>query len=55
MPNVTWGLTLTHAGLAEDVTQTPLPVAHGFAGVPDAPGLGITVDEEKVRRFQVSI
>ncbi len=55
MHNVTWGLTLTHAGLAEDVTQTPLPVAYGFAGVPDAPGLGITVDEEKVRRFQVSI
>ena len=46
---------MTHTGLAEDVTPTPLPVAGGFADVPDAPGLGITVDEEKVRRFQVSV
>jgi L-alanine-DL-glutamate epimerase-like enolase superfamily enzyme len=53
MPNVAWGLTLTHTGLAEDVTPTPLPVGGGFAEVPDAPGLGITVDEEKVRRFQI--
>lgn len=55
MPNVAWGLTLTHTGLAEDVTQTPLPVAHGFADVPDGPGLGIEVDEEKVRRFQLAV
>jgi L-alanine-DL-glutamate epimerase-like enolase superfamily enzyme len=55
MPNVAWGLTLTHTGLAEDVTPTPLPIAGGFADVPDAPGLGITVDEDKVRRFQVSV
>lgn len=53
MPNVAWGLTLTHTGLAEDVTPTPLPVAGGFADVPDAPGLGITVDENRVRRFQI--
>ncbi|MBV9240138.1 MAG: hypothetical protein JOZ94_30240 [Xanthobacteraceae bacterium] len=55
MPNVAWGLTLTHTGVAEDVTQTPLPVSLGFADLLDAPGLGITVDEEKVRRFQVSV
>jgi muconate cycloisomerase len=55
MPNVAWGLTLTHTGLAEDVTHAPVPVAHGFVEVPDAPGLGITVDEDKVRRFQVSV
>ncbi len=55
MPNVAWALTLTHTGLAEDVTQVPLPVAHGFADVLDAPGLGITVDEHKVRRFQIGV
>jgi L-alanine-DL-glutamate epimerase-like enolase superfamily enzyme len=54
MPNVAWGLTLTHMGLAEDVTQIPVPVAGGFADMPTGPGLGITVDEDKVRRFQVS-
>jgi o-succinylbenzoate synthase len=55
MPNVAWGLTLTHTGLAEDVTQVPLAVSYGYAEVPDAPGLGITVDEGQVRRFQVSV
>jgi L-alanine-DL-glutamate epimerase-like enolase superfamily enzyme len=55
MPNVAWGLTLTHMGLAEDVTPMPLPVAGGFADVPDAPGLGVAVDEDRVRRFQVSV
>jgi L-alanine-DL-glutamate epimerase-like enolase superfamily enzyme len=55
MPNVAWGLTLTHTGLAEDVTQTPVPIAGGFADVPDAPGLGITVDESRVRRFQIGV
>ena len=55
MPNVAWGVTLTHAGLAEDVTKTPVAVARGFAEVPDAPGLGITVDEDRVRRFQLSV
>jgi muconate cycloisomerase len=55
MPNVAWGLTLTHTGLAEDMTPTPLPVACGFADVPDAPGLGIMVDENRVRRFQISV
>jgi L-alanine-DL-glutamate epimerase-like enolase superfamily enzyme len=25
----------------------------GFVRVPDAPGLGVTVDEDVVRRFQV--
>jgi muconate cycloisomerase len=55
MPNVAWGLTLTHTGLAEDVTHAPVPVAGGFADVPDAPGLGIAVDEDKVRRFQLGV
>jgi L-alanine-DL-glutamate epimerase-like enolase superfamily enzyme len=55
MPNVAWGLTLTHTGLAEDVTQTPVPVAGGFADALGDPGLGVTVDEDRVRRFQVSV
>ncbi len=55
MPDVAWGLTLTHAGLAEDVTSMPLRVTHGFADVPDAPGLGVTVDEDKIRHFQVNL
>jgi muconate cycloisomerase len=55
MPNVAWGLTLTHTGLAEDVTQAAVEVRSGFAEVPDGPGLGITVDEDRVRRFQLSV
>jgi muconate cycloisomerase len=55
MPNVAWGLTLTHTGLAEDVTHAPVAVAGGFADVSDALGLGVTVDENRVRRFQISV
>lgn len=45
-----WGLTVTCPGLAEDVTVAPLTVAHGHVAVPDRPGIGIEVDERRVRR-----
>jgi muconate cycloisomerase len=53
IPNVAWALTLTHSALAEDVTGTPIAVDRGFADVPDRPGLGIDVDEDRVRRYRV--
>ena len=55
LPDLAWGLTLTHSGLAEDVTATPLATARGFAECPSRPGLGIAVDEARVRRHQVAI
>ncbi len=51
-PAIAWGLTVTNPGLAEDVVTTPLAVERGHVEVPDRPGLGIEVDERRVRRWQ---
>jgi muconate cycloisomerase len=52
MPEIAWGLTITNAGLADDVTSHPIRIAQGHVRLSDAPGLGIEVDEERVRRYQ---
>jgi muconate cycloisomerase len=55
IPNIAWGLTLTHIALAEDVTAQPLATARGHVEAFDRPGLGIDVDDEHVRRHRVAI
>jgi o-succinylbenzoate synthase len=55
IPNVAWGLTLTHTGLAEDVVTDPIRAEHGHADVLDRPGLGVEVDEDRVRRYQAPV
>ena len=55
IPNIAWGLTLTHSGLAEDVTAQPVLTAKGHVESLDRPGLGIDVDEDRVRRHRVAI
>jgi L-alanine-DL-glutamate epimerase-like enolase superfamily enzyme len=52
VPAIAWGLTVTSPGLAEDVVVEPLAVANGHVAVSDRPGLGIEVDEHRVRRCQ---
>jgi L-alanine-DL-glutamate epimerase-like enolase superfamily enzyme len=52
VPNLAWGLTLTSSGLAEDIAADPLRIERGHVEVPGRPGLGIEVDERRVRRFQ---
>jgi L-alanine-DL-glutamate epimerase-like enolase superfamily enzyme len=52
VPALAWGLTVTNPGLAEDVVVAPLRVENGHVAVPDGPGLGIEVDERRVRRCQ---
>lgn len=52
LPQIGWGLTLTNAGLAEDVTSQPLRIVRGHVEVCDRPGLGIDVEEERVRRYR---
>ena len=54
IPDIAWGLTLTHAGLREDVTPHPIRIDRGQAEVLDRPGLGIAVDEELVRRHRIA-
>jgi L-alanine-DL-glutamate epimerase-like enolase superfamily enzyme len=55
IPNIAWGLTLTHTGLAEDITAVPVPTAKGHAESLDRPGLGVDVDEDRIRRHRVAI
>ncbi|WP_152043134.1 mandelate racemase/muconate lactonizing enzyme family protein [Salinigranum salinum] len=38
---------------ADDIIETPFTVEDGEIAVPDAPGLGVTVDEEKVETYRV--
>lgn len=46
-----WGMSLTVQYLADDVLATPLVFAKGHVEVPTGPGLGVEVDEAKVRRY----
>jgi muconate cycloisomerase len=55
IPNISWALTLTHLGLAEDVAKSSLPTGKGFAESLDRPGLGVDVDEDRIRRHRVQI
>jgi len=55
VPNIAWGLTLTHIGLAEDVVVSPIPTLKGYVDSLDRPGLGIDVDENYVRRHRLAI
>jgi len=52
VPSLAWGLTVTSPGLAEDVVADPLRVDHGHLVVLDKSGLGVEVDERRVRRWQ---
>jgi muconate cycloisomerase len=52
LPQIAWGLTLSHDGLAEDVTAQPILIERGHVQISDAPGLGVEVDEDRVRRHR---
>ena len=44
-----FGCSPANQGVSEDVTGTPLTVVDGAMALPDGPGLGIDVDEDRVR------
>jgi muconate cycloisomerase len=54
VPTLEWGVSVTSPYLSEDILATPLELARGHAQVPSGPGLGIEVDEARVRRFALS-
>jgi L-alanine-DL-glutamate epimerase-like enolase superfamily enzyme len=41
--------------LATDIATEPLAVQDGCVRIPDRPGLGIDLDEEKLKRFRLDI
>ena len=53
-PSLDWGVSLTSQYLAEDVLVSPLVFANGHPQVPDGPGLGVEVDEARVRKFAIT-
>jgi muconate cycloisomerase len=53
VPNIDWGVSLTHFYLAEDIVKAPLTIRDGAVALPPGPGLGIEVDEAAVERFRV--
>lgn len=55
IPEVAWGVTMTHTGLTEDVTRAPIPTARGHVEALDRIGLGVDVDEALVQRHRVRI
>ena len=52
-PNISLGCEFYQSRwyLAEDLLCEPIPFADGAVHVPDQPGLGISVDEDKVARY----
>ncbi|MFG1360972.1 mandelate racemase/muconate lactonizing enzyme family protein [Xanthobacter pseudotagetidis] len=53
--NFDWGLSLTQVYLEHDPVLDSLPFADGAVPVPRGPGLGVTVDEDALRAFQVPV
>jgi muconate cycloisomerase len=51
LPAVDWGVGLSSQYLVDDILKTPLSFAGGHVTIPAGPGLGIEVDEAKVRRY----
>jgi muconate cycloisomerase len=54
LPRVAWGVSLTHVYLAEDLVRSPRLLRDGMIGLPDAPGLGVEVDEAQLARLRVA-
>jgi L-alanine-DL-glutamate epimerase-like enolase superfamily enzyme len=53
-PTLDWGVSLTHVYLSEDIVHDPLRVENRKIELRNAPGLGVEVDEDALRRFTVS-
>jgi L-alanine-DL-glutamate epimerase-like enolase superfamily enzyme len=51
IPSLHWGVALTSTYLMDDILVQPLQYAHGHVQVPRGPGLGVEVDEDRVRAF----
>ena len=54
-PNISLGCEFYQATyyLETDLLETPFPVSNGKITVPVTPGLGINIDEDKVRHFAI--
>ncbi len=53
IPSVDWGVSPTCQYLADDVVQEPIIIRNGQVAIPSAPGLGVQIDEAKVKRYRM--
>lgn len=51
IPALDWGVSLSSPYLADDIVADSIRLVDGHFTVPAGPGLGITVDEAKIRRY----
>ena len=51
IPAVDWGVSLSSPYLADDIVAEPIRLNGGWLDVPQGPGLGIRIDEAKLRRY----
>ena len=51
VPKADWGVSLTHFYLADDIVKRPLSLRNGMVALPSGSGLGIEVDEAKLRKY----
>lgn len=55
VPQVDWGVSISNQYLADDLVRATVKVVDGHAEVPAGAGLGVDVDEAKVRRYTRAI
>ena len=51
--SVTWGLSVTNNYLVDDIVREPIVVRNGRIHPIEKPGLGVEIDEAKVRRYEL--
>jgi muconate cycloisomerase len=51
IPRIDWGLSLGNLWLAEDPVAEPIACVDGVVHCPAGAGLGVRVDEQRLRRF----
>ena len=44
----------TYYGLSDDILEGLIPITNGTMKVPELPGLGVVVDEEKLKRYETN-
>jgi L-alanine-DL-glutamate epimerase-like enolase superfamily enzyme len=52
-PNFTLANDCTYYGLEDDILATPFRIERGTMDVPEGPGLGVKVDEQKAAKYRV--
>jgi hypothetical protein len=52
LPEVEWGVSVTHRYLAEDVVAEPVAVLAGDAMLPVGPGLGLAPCMARLARYR---